>query len=111
MTDAATTGPSTAHCCDDMRRNLDFHCEQHESPFDCPDALVYYSDKFDEYGIIVHDGGPSVVTINHCPWCGTKLPESQRDRYFAELEAQGYDITKRDSLPEKYHSAAWRKPH
>ena len=26
------------------------------------------------FGLIVHDGGHSVITINHCPWCGVKLP-------------------------------------
>jgi hypothetical protein len=25
------------------------------------------------YGIPVHDGGTSVIEINHCPWCGKKL--------------------------------------
>jgi hypothetical protein len=25
------------------------------------------------YGIPAHDGGSSVIEINHCPWCGTKL--------------------------------------
>jgi hypothetical protein len=101
--------PDLQHCCDDMRRNLDFHCEQHESPFECPDALIYYSDKFDEYGIIVHDGGPSYVEIRHCPWCGTRLPQSQRDRYFDELQALGLDPVNSE-LPERYQSAAWRKP-
>ena len=92
-----------------MRRHLDFNCQQHVSPFDCPDALVYYSEKYEEYGIIVHDGGPSYVVIAHCPWCGTRLPESQRDRYFAELEELGLDPGNPDALPEKYRSSAWRK--
>jgi hypothetical protein len=25
------------------------------------------------YGIPIHDGGTSVIQINHCPWCGSKL--------------------------------------
>jgi hypothetical protein len=43
-----------------------------------------YHPTFDEYGIIVHDGGPSFVVIAYCPWCGVGLPESKRDRWFTE---------------------------
>lgn len=25
------------------------------------------------FGIPIHDGGSSIVKINFCPWCGTKL--------------------------------------
>ena len=32
------------------------------------------------YGLIIHDGGTSAVTIQFCPWCGSKLPASKRDR-------------------------------
>ncbi|MGD9869233.1 MAG: hypothetical protein AB7U38_14675 [Hyphomicrobiales bacterium] len=94
-----------------MRAAVEFHCEQHSSPFECPDALVHYSEVFDEYGIIIHDGGPSYSLIQYCPWCGAKLPESQRDRYFAELDALGieYDFLDDETLPEKYRTAAWRK--
>ena len=31
------------------------------------------------------------ITINFCPWCGTQLPESLRDRWFEELELLGKD--------------------
>jgi hypothetical protein len=54
-------------------------CAEHPSRFDCPDAIVDYQARFDEYGLIVHDGGTSVVTIGYCPWCGARLPESKRD--------------------------------
>jgi len=67
------------HCCDDMTRALDFACPEHQDPFDCPDALLYYHQRFDEYGLIVHDGGSSWVCIKHCPWCGKALPPSRRD--------------------------------
>jgi hypothetical protein len=40
--------------------------------------LVAYSSKLDEYLLIVHDGGQSGVHIQYCPWCGVRLPESQR---------------------------------
>ena len=63
-------------CCPDMRRNVEHRCEQHGDPSDCPDALV---GRFgDEFGIRIHDGGTSFVTIRFCPWCGSDLmPRSQ----------------------------------
>lgn len=54
-------------------------------------AAILYDDKFEEYGIPVVDGPTntdhtSYITLNFCPWCGTKLPESKRDAYFNERE-------------------------
>lgn len=107
--EAAWSAPpaSTTFCCDDMRLALDFACDQHASPFDCGDALVIYNPVFDEYGLIVHDGGASYVLINNCPWCAAKLPESQRDRWFDETEKHGDGA---DALPAIYLSEAWRLP-
>lgn len=53
-------------------------CDRHPDRFECPDALLHYGTRTGEYGIIIHDGGSSVVTIQYCPWCGTKLPRSKR---------------------------------
>ncbi|MEU5431286.1 hypothetical protein AB0H73_37570 [Streptomyces olivoreticuli] len=47
----------TEHCCEAMTRHVDWHCDTHADPFACPDALVDFSAKFREYGLIVHDGG------------------------------------------------------
>jgi hypothetical protein len=92
-----------------MHRNVTSTCPQHEDRFDCPDALLHYSAPFDEYGIIVHDGGTSYVVIGFCPWCGAKLPESKADKWFEELEELGYDnpLFDESSIPEKYNSDAW----
>ena len=60
-------------CCDAMRYHTSNHCAVHSSPFECPDRLVLYDEKSDRYGIIIHDGGQSFVTINYCPWCGSTL--------------------------------------
>jgi hypothetical protein len=97
----------TAHCCDLMRRNLDVVCDKHSSPVECPDALIAYSEKFNEYGLIVHDGGKSSVLIHFCPWCGARLPESLRDRWFEELEALGFDEPLNQDIPARYNTAAW----
>jgi hypothetical protein len=44
--------------------------------FEFADQLLLYIPRFDEYGIIIHDGGNSHSVIQFCPWCGKKLPQS-----------------------------------
>jgi hypothetical protein len=60
------------HCCKLMDYYADYRCEQHPNPFDCPDNVIYFSEKAG-YGLIVHDGGESFLKIAFCPWCGSKL--------------------------------------
>ena len=54
-----------------MEYNVYSTCALHPDRFDCPDALIHKS--LDDYGIIIHDGGRSVVEIAFCPWCAKKL--------------------------------------
>jgi hypothetical protein len=61
------------HCCDTMSQAVNHHCPKHETVFECPDALIYYSEQDGEYGLIIHDGGTSYQRIAFCPWCGTKF--------------------------------------
>jgi len=101
-------GPPSAaatFCCAGMTDALAFRCDQHADPFECGDGLVIYNEVFDEYGLIVHDGGQSYVLIQHCPWCGTHLPESQRDRWFDEIDAKGFD---EENPPAAYTTREWR---
>jgi len=70
----------TQHCCERMNQHLT----------DGEGAAVIYVAKFHEYGIPVLDGprgtaGPSYITLDFCPWCGTKLPENTRESYFENL--------------------------
>ncbi|MFD4932304.1 DUF6980 family protein [Peribacillus butanolivorans] len=65
------------HCCDDMAYHANFKCEIHENPFECPDKLVIYYEKDNEYGLIIHDGGSSSIEILFCPWCSKKLSEGK----------------------------------
>ncbi len=90
-----------------MKEAVDSVCDEHADRFDCPDALLSYSAKYDEYGIIVHDGGSSVVGIDFCPWCGSKLPESKRVRWFEELERLGFREPLEDEVPDIYRDARW----
>lgn len=92
-----------------MQKYSTLDCDLHHDKYDCPDVLISYIDKFDEYGIIIHDGGTSSISIEHCPFCGVKLPESKRYMWFDELEAQGYDDPSEEDIPEQYKSDAWYK--
>lgn len=92
-----------------MDNQLNVTCDQHDDPFDCPDVLVLYIAKFQEYGLIIHDGGRSLSTITFCPWCGARLPESQRDRWFDELERRGIDPWT-DEVPAEFEDDRWLGP-
>ena len=82
-------------------------CHEHEDPFDCPEAIVIYSPHFDEYGLPVRDGGSSLVTITHCPWCGDALPPSRRMEWFERLAALGIADPASDEVPEEFRSDEW----
>lgn len=90
-----------------MQQQIEYQCQQHSDPFECPDMLVHYSPKFDEYGIMIHDGGSSTIVIEFCPWCGNKLPKSKREKWFEELEAMGFDDPFQEDVPEQYKSNVW----
>ncbi len=101
------TSGARVHCCNRMSLALGHTCSLHPDPYDCPDSLIAYAPTFDEYGLIIHDGGPSYLRITHCPWCGSRLPESKRDRYFDRLAELGLDDTPAENLPEHFKSDAW----
>ncbi|MBE5099767.1 hypothetical protein IGH99_11360 [Bacillus aryabhattai] len=61
------------HCCDYMNYHANFTCDIHSDPFDCPDNLILFDKTNKEYGLIIHDGGSSIIGISFCPWCGKKL--------------------------------------
>jgi len=67
---------------------------------------VRYDARFDEYWI---PAGGARQCLFHCPWCGEKLPPSQRDRWFDELEAMGLDPLS-DPIPEAYRTGEWLGP-
>ncbi len=92
-----------------MTRRLTLDCSTHSDPYECPDVLVTYDEKFDEHGLIIHDGGSSHLLISFCPWCGRRLPDSKRDRWFEELEALGFSDPFEEELPEQYRTAKWWK--
>ncbi|MFE3572828.1 DUF6980 family protein [Lysinibacillus sp. NPDC059133] len=61
------------HCCEDMTFHANFKCEIHENPFECPDKIIIFYEQNNDYGLIIHDGRKSIISIDFCPWCGSKL--------------------------------------
>jgi len=103
------------HCCEAMTREVNRQCDTHASRHACVDALISFTSKFQEYALIIHDGDPSIVddgstsggvVISYCPWCGARLPESQRDRWFQEMERRGIEPWTGD-IPAEFQDDRW----
>ncbi|MEU6702305.1 DUF6980 family protein [Streptomyces wuyuanensis] len=97
---------SKAHCCETMRHHVAWDCDVHVDPYACPDALVHFMPRYQEYGLLIHDGGSSYVELLFCPWCGARLPESQRDRWFDAMEERGIDPWG-DEIPDIFRDDRW----
>ncbi|MFB7455394.1 MULTISPECIES: DUF6980 family protein [unclassified Streptomyces] len=82
--DAGDDRPSTRteamsnHCCEAMSSHVNMRCDVHDDPYACPDVLIDYSAECQSYGLIIHDGGTSSITIDFCPWCGRHLAKSRQ---------------------------------
>lgn len=90
-----------------MSGQLTHECEQHANPYECPDVLVVYNPKFDEYGMPIRDDGHSVMSIQFCPWCGATLPESKREVWFETLEKLGFDDPIEQPIPDDFLTDKW----
>jgi hypothetical protein len=59
-------------CCDELEEHLNWSCDMHDDPYDCPDAVILRSSR-GQYGLPIHYGGRSYIVIGFCPWCGADL--------------------------------------
>ena len=50
------TVPEDRKCCLEMARQVDYECDVHPTD-DCPDKVIQYTRRFDEYTIPIRDGG------------------------------------------------------
>jgi hypothetical protein len=96
-----------AYPCVHMAYRANQACPMHEERAECPDLFVAYDEVFDEYSLI-KDGVS--LAISFCPWCGTPLPPSQRQRWFEELETLlgTSPLAAADKVPKRYRSREWR---
>jgi hypothetical protein len=62
-------------CCERMAFDLAQTCAHHPDRYECPDNLI--AEIRGGFGLIVHDGGSSVIVIKFCPWCGANLPQPE----------------------------------
>ena len=98
-------------CCEYMSRQIE-HLSICDDPLGCPDAIIYYDPRIDEYGIISHKDH-TYLHIHFCPWCGAKLPESKEDLWFAKLRGMGFtDVTliitgDRTDIPKEFQTDEW----
>ena len=67
-------------------------------------ASVEYDARFDEYRV---QAGSARQLLFYCPWCGEKLPPSQREHWFDELEARGIDPNIHP-IPAELQGGKWR---
>lgn len=95
------------HCCARMSEAVTQACPDHPDRFDCPDAILDSSPQFNEYGFIVHDGGTGTIGLAFCPWCGARLSESMRERWFDQLGRRGFDDPLTQDIPGEFRTAAW----
>lgn len=86
-------------CCDMMERNVLGENDRK--------GLVHYFKRFDEYTL--PDSDTTGILLCFCPWCGKKLPESKRQRWFEELDALGiaFSLFETEQVPPEYLSDAW----
>jgi hypothetical protein len=83
------------HCCQQMS----MHLSEKE-------VAIVYNQRFREYGIRILDGGNALQRISFCPWCGSKLPASLRDLWFARLDSLGLEPDD-PRVPEEMKTDAW----
>ncbi len=77
-------------------------------------AHINYFPKYREYYIDRKCDPTGAYDISHCPWCGTKLPESLRDQWFDILEKEyGLDdpwsLGQEKLVPKEFTTDEWWK--
>jgi len=99
-------------CCEQMRAQIEHTCSEHPQVGQCPDQLVGYSARFDEYGIWVRTGEDARaygwLEIAFCPWCGSTLPASRREQWFDRL--RGLHLEPEQAPAEMEHYGWWQQP-
>ena len=95
------------HCCELMKAQVDTPCPTHGLRQECSDALISYTEKFDEYGLLLHDGGSSSISISFCPWCGASLSASKRNEWFEQLSVLGFDDPTSQAIPDEFKTDTW----
>jgi hypothetical protein len=70
-------------------------------------VAIEFTERFRTYGISVRGSDGTVQQIRHCPWCGARLPDELRDRWFEELEQLGIEDPTRENAPAEFLTSEW----
>lgn len=81
-------------------------CEAMATQIADGDVAIRFVEKFREYGIAYMDGGTSYLLIGFCPWCGSQLPKSLREKWFDAIDGLGLEPGDKN-IPEKYLTSDW----
>ena len=96
------------HCCSDMSEQANLGLADIERPLQgATDKRIYWSPVFDEYGLVCQPSA-EVLAIQHCPFCGIRLPKSRRDAWFDSLEKTGWK-TWGDPVPREFLTHSWAR--
>jgi len=85
------------HCCDRMDFDLDQRCDIHPQRHECPDNIVDIVRG--GYGLIVHDGGSSVIESHTVRGAGQSCPQSQTLILVTILILTTIHLTQRQMFP------------
>jgi len=89
------------HCCNEMNSFT-------ENPRDPIKYHLVFRTYYIDYN------ASNIITMKHCPWCGTKLPKELTDEFFDILEEE-YQIEtdmgeyKDIELPKEFQTDEWWK--
>jgi hypothetical protein len=101
------SGYPKEHCCAEMSEQANMAFPEAKSPLlGSTDKRIYWSPVFDEYGLICQPSS-EILQIHHCPFCGSRFPESRRDMWFEKLEKDGWK-TWGDPIPIELLSHDWK---
>ncbi|MFN8523152.1 MAG: hypothetical protein U0821_08605 [Chloroflexota bacterium] len=91
-----------------MPENPPHGCERMLQAISSEDDIIRYSDRYRRYGIVIHDGTESVLVIQYCPFCGSRLPEPLDDKWFDLFYAMEEDLEPYDlNVPVEMRDGTW----
>lgn len=95
------------HCCSKMKDAVESVCDEHTDRSIVRMRWSAIPRSLMSMASSCTHGGSSIVAVEFCPWCGAKLPESKRDRWFEELQRLGFRAPLEEEVPEIFRDARW----
>lgn len=67
------------HCCKHMHFTPSNSCDLHPNRFERGECHIHYDEADGSYGLIERPQvGGGRISIDYCPWCGTKLEKREQ---------------------------------